>query len=165
MAGQVAVSALACNRVDLPRRLCAGWHTDVAGYRARWEIYHPAHRRVCVHVDSGQPLSRLAGDDRTNLSCRCLGSRWMLPLLRDSCRDGTNKHSGTTGSPRVGSVSPADYGAARHRPEKFLNLRDCREVILPNVTGFIFPHPFFAAGLRAVLAFRAVRAIFARYPG
>jgi hypothetical protein len=58
---RVAVSALACNRVDLTRRLCAGWHTDVAGHSARWEIDHPAHRRICVHVDSGQPLFRPAG--------------------------------------------------------------------------------------------------------
>ena len=49
----------------------------------------------------------------------------MLPLLRNSCRDGMYKHPGTTGSPRVGSVPTADYGATRHRPEKLLNLLDC----------------------------------------
>ena len=145
-------------------------------------LEYPAHRCICVNVDSGQHLPRNAGDDRTNLFCRCLDSRWMLPLLRNSCRAGPYKHPGTTGSPRIRSVPSLDYGATRHRPEKFLNLRIAAtlfgrgssasfsrvHLLRLTVKGHApdrTSHRETGVAVREVLAFRTVRAIFARYPG
>ena len=58
--------------------------------------------------------------------------------LRNSCRDGTYKPPGATGSPHIGSVPSLDYGATRYRPARALILRERRDIVPPTIIGF-FP--------------------------